>query len=53
MISRNHNIYFGKMSIEEIRTHDAAIGDALKFLADEFQYDEMLQLFQKAKKHET
>jgi response regulator RpfG family c-di-GMP phosphodiesterase len=38
------------MLIGEIRTHDPAVADALKLLADEFQYDEILSILSSMKK---
>ena len=35
--------------IEEIRSHDAALADALTALADDFKYDEIATLIQEAK----
>jgi len=32
--------------LSELRTHDAAVADALTRLADEFQYEEMSALLQ-------
>jgi two-component system sensor histidine kinase/response regulator len=36
--------------IEEIRSHDAAVADALTALANEFQYDQILQIIQNVSK---
>ncbi len=39
--------------IHDIRTHDAALADALAGLAHEFDYDTILRVIQEAKEEET
>jgi signal transduction histidine kinase/CheY-like chemotaxis protein len=43
------NIELIDSTVDEIRRHDPALGDALALLADEFEFEEILALIEKAK----